>query len=165
MNILKFPKRTANEPPFFSDIREEGYHIYSIKNAKKPGFYPPEFPDYPGVALKDLKEDDSIIIRVFFGIGTGKNLRVDGGYVDFKIELIESNTLLGSIITNLPRDFSLSTGESLEIYQEEILYKSESLNLHLPERFPYRSFPWLFLWHAALLYPPLEHAEYNLMGW
>jgi len=79
MTIVKFPQKNT-EPPFFSDIREDGYHIYSFENSKTLNFYPPELPDYPGVALKDLKEDDIIIIRVFFGIGKGKNMRVDGAY-------------------------------------------------------------------------------------
>jgi hypothetical protein len=67
MTIIKFPKKNpSSEPPFFSDIREDGYHVFSLKNAKKPNFYAPELPDYQGVALKDLKEDDDITIRVFF---------------------------------------------------------------------------------------------------
>jgi hypothetical protein len=75
MTIIKFPKKNpSSEPPFFSDIREDGYHVFSLKNAKKPNFYAPELPDYQGVALKDLKEDDDITIRVFFGIGKGKTI-------------------------------------------------------------------------------------------
>ena len=126
MTILKFPKNPSKEPPFFSDIKEDGYHIYSLKNAKKPDFYPPEFPDYPGVNLSDLKEYDIITIRVFFGIGSGKKMRVDGGYVDLEIELVEKDSAMGSIITELPKEFALSKGESLEVFEEEILYKSES---------------------------------------
>ncbi|MFT5725897.1 MAG: hypothetical protein ACI8PB_000013 [Desulforhopalus sp.] len=45
-------------------------------NANKLNYYPKEIPDYPGVALKDLKQDDVITIRVFFGIGKGKKMRV-----------------------------------------------------------------------------------------
>ena len=53
MPIIKFPKKKpSNEPPFFSDIKEEGYHIYSLKNAKKANFYAPELPNYAGVSLK-----------------------------------------------------------------------------------------------------------------
>ena len=126
MPILKFPKNPSNEPPFFSDIKEGGYHIYSLKNAKKSNFYPPEMPDYPGVNLKDLEEDDIITIRVFFGIGSGKKMRVDGGYVDLKIEVVEKDSAMGSIITELPKEFALSKGESIEVFEEEILYKSES---------------------------------------
>jgi hypothetical protein len=126
MPIIKFPKNPNNEPPFFSDIKEDGYHIYSLKNAKTPNYYPPELPDYPGVSLKDLKEDDIITIRVFFGIGKGEKMRVDGGYVDLRIELVEKNTVMGVIVTELPKDFALSTGESIELFKDEILYKADS---------------------------------------
>ena len=53
-------------------------------------------------------------------------MRVDGGYVDLKIELVEKNSAMGSIITELPKEFALSKGESIEVFEEEILYKSES---------------------------------------
>ena len=124
MSTLKFPKKSSNEPPFLSDIRKDGYHVYSLKNAKTPNYYPKEIPDYPGAALKDLKEDDIITIRVFFGIGKGKNMRIDGGHVDLKVELVEKDTIMAAIITDLPVEFALSTGESIELFEEEILYKA-----------------------------------------
>lgn len=127
MPIIKFPqKKSKNEPPFFSDIKEDGYHVYSLKNAKKPNYYPPELPDYPGVAVNDLKEDDIITVRVFFGIGKGKNMRVDGGHIDLRVEFVDEGRLMGAIITELPDDFALNTGESVEVFPEEILYKAES---------------------------------------
>ncbi len=126
MPVVKFPKNQSNEPPFFSDIKEDGYHVYSLKNAKKPNFYPPELPDYPGVPLKDLKEDDIITIRVFFGIGKGKDMRVDGGHIDLRVELIEEDVVMGLIITELPDQFALSKGDSIDVFQEEILYKAET---------------------------------------
>jgi len=125
MPIINFPQNPSNEPPFFSDIKEDGYHIFSLKNAKKPNFYPPELPDYPGAALKDLKEDDVITVRVFFGIGKGKNMRVDGGYIDLRVEFVEKDRVMGVITTQLPKEFELSTGESIEVFEEEILYKVE----------------------------------------
>lgn len=126
MPIIKFPKKTTNEPPFFSDIKEDGYHIYSLKNAKKQNFYPPELPDYPGVFLSDLKEDDIITIRVFFRIGSIKDMRVDGGHIDLKVELVEKDSISAVITTQLPEEFALSTGESIELYEDEILSKAES---------------------------------------
>ena len=126
MSKIKFPKKPSNEPPFFSDIKEDGYHIYSLKNAKIPSYYPPELPNYPGVALKELKEDDIIIIRVFFGIGKGKNMRVDGGHIDLQVEFVDKDKVLAVIITELPEDFALSNGDSIEVFQEEILYKADS---------------------------------------
>lgn len=116
MAIINFPSQQGNEPPFFKDIREDGYHIYSLDNVKIPNYYPDELPEYPGVSIGDLKEDDIITIRVFFGIGSGKNMRVDGGYLDLKIELVEKDTVMGAIVTELPKEFALSTGESLEVY-------------------------------------------------
>jgi len=125
MPVIQFPKTPKNEPPFFSDIKEDGYHVYSLKNAKKPNFYAPELPEYPGVDLKDLKEDDIITIRVFFGIGKGKSMRVDGGHIDLRVELVDKDNVMGAIITELPGELALSTGESIEVFPEEILYKAE----------------------------------------
>ena len=64
------------------DILNDGYHIFSREKAKIPGFYPSRFPDYPGVKRTDLTISDQITVRAFFRIGSGKNLRVDGGYID-----------------------------------------------------------------------------------
>jgi hypothetical protein len=123
MTIIKFPTQ-PKEPLFFKDVREDGYHIYSLKNAKKPNCYAPELPDYSGVLLKDLKGGDTITVRVFFGIGNGKNMRVDGGYLDLKVEHIEDDSVSAVILTQLPEEFALSTGGSIEVFQEEILYKA-----------------------------------------
>ncbi len=125
MPIINFPKNPSQEPPFFQDIREDGYHIYNLNNAKKPKYYPPELPKYPGVALKDLKEEDIFTIRLFFGIGKGKNMRVESGYIDLQVEFVDKNSVIGAILTELPDQFVLKTGESIEIFQEEILYKVE----------------------------------------
>lgn len=125
MPIINFPQNPSQEPPFFSDVKEDGYHIYNLKNAKKPNYYPPELPIYPGVALKDLKEDDVITIRAFFGIGKGKNMRVESGYIDLQVEFVGEDRVLANILTDLPEEFALKTGESIEVFQEEILYKVE----------------------------------------
>lgn len=125
MTIIKFPQKPSNEPPFFSDIKEDDYHIYSLKNAKTPNYYPPELPKYPGVALKNLQEDDVITIRAFLGIGKGQNLRVESGYIDLQVEVISEDRLMATILTDLPGEFALSTGESIEVFPEEILYKAE----------------------------------------
>ena len=125
MPIINFPQKPDKEPPFFSEIKEDGYHIYNLKNAKEPNYYPSELPQYPGVALKDLKEDEVITIRVFFGIGKGKKMRVDGGYVDLRVEFVDEDRVVGAIITELPEELALSTGESIEVFEEEILYKVE----------------------------------------
>jgi hypothetical protein len=124
MPKVKFPSESS-EPPFFADIRKDGYHILSLENQKIPGYYPKELPRYPGVSLKDLEIDDVITIRAFVKVGKGKDFRVDGGLIDLKVEFIESDRVLALITTLLPKDFPLETGGSVEIFEEEILYKAE----------------------------------------
>jgi hypothetical protein len=111
---------------FYSDIERDGYHIYSRKNAKIKGFYPNEFPDYPNVSLGDLKVGGRITIRAFFPTGAGSTIRVDGGYIDLEVEHIETDHIFGVILTELPEEFALGTGDSLEIWEDEILYKREA---------------------------------------
>lgn len=118
MTIIKFPSR-KNEPAFLNEIKTNGYHIYSLNNAKAPDYYPPELPEYPGVNIKDLEIEDVIAIRVFFGIGTGKNMRIDGGRIDLKIEHIDNDKVLAVIMTAPPNEFSIKTGTSIEIYEED----------------------------------------------
>jgi len=125
MTINKFPSKSS-EPPFFNDIREDGYHILSLDNLKIPNYYPKELPSYPGVSLKNLKVDDLITIRVFFRVGKGKNFRVDGGLIDLKVEHIEDGKVLAVITTQLPKGLTLGTGDSIEVYEDEILYKADS---------------------------------------
>lgn len=124
MTIIKFPTN-PKDSQFFKDINENGYHIFSLKSAKIPEFYPNEFPDYSGVNISDLQVGDEVTIRVFFGVGTGKDVRVDGGYLDLEIEHIEDKQVMGVITTQLPEGFALATGSTLEIFEEEILYKRE----------------------------------------
>ncbi len=125
MTIIKFPSR-KNEPAFLNDIKEDGYHVYSLNNAKIHGYYPREFSKYPEVNLETLKNDDTVTIRVFFGIGTGENIQADGDYLDLKIEHIDGETIFAIILTELPKEFPLQIGGSLEIYEDEILYKTEA---------------------------------------
>ena len=101
-----------------------GYHVFSMENAKLPEYYPTAFPAYPGVDLRQLRVGDVITIRVFFRIAADGLVRPDGGYVDLEVEDIEGETVFGTILTRLPRDFPLQTGDSLELYPDEILYKT-----------------------------------------
>ena len=123
-NIIKFPA-SPGKFPFFKEIFEQGYHVFSMENAKLPDYYPNKFPDYPGVSLRNLNVGDVITIRVFFQIGSGKNVRADGGYLDLEVEYIEDETVFGVILTKLPPEFPLQKGDSLEIYHDEILYKAQ----------------------------------------
>ena len=124
MPVIKIPT-DPNKTPFFKDIIEKGYHIFSLINAKKPDFYPNEFPDYPGVSIKNLKIGDTITVRVFFRVGTGEDIRADGGYIDLEVEHIEEKSVMAVILTELPKEFSLCTGDSIDVFEEEILYKNK----------------------------------------
>jgi len=126
-NILKSPSQ-SDRFPFFKEILGNGYHVFSMENAKLPDYYPNKFPDYPGVDLQHLHVVDVITIRVFFRIGTGEHVRADGGYLDLdlEVELIEGETVFGVIQTQLPKEFPLQAGSSLEIYAVEILYKVQA---------------------------------------
>ncbi len=117
------PVPKTKEQKFCTDIVEDGYHILNLKSAKIPGFYPNKFPAYPGVKLKELTVDERITVRAFFRVGTGEPVKVDGGLIDLKIEHIDSDHVFGVVLTRLPERFPVSTGSSLEIHQDEILYK------------------------------------------
>ncbi len=123
MPIINFPKNPTNVPPFFSDVKEDGYHIYSLKNAKKPNFYPPELPDYPGVPLKDLKEDDVITIRVFFLVGDDECLQIKSELVEMEVVFVEHDSVVLEVMTELSDEAPLEKYDSLELYEEDILYK------------------------------------------
>jgi len=123
-NILKFPAQNDSFP-FFKEILENGCHVFSMENAKVPDYYPNKFPDYPGVDLQHLHIGDVVTIRVFFRIGANKNVHADGGYLDLEVEHIEGETVFGVIQTQLPKEFPLQAGDSLEIYPDEILYKAQ----------------------------------------
>lgn len=113
-----FPKAST---PFLKDIEEDGYHIFSRKYAKIPGYYLSEFPEYPGAKISDLSVGDQITIRAFFNIGAGKSKRIDGGYIDLEIEHIEDDHVMALIVTQLPSHFPLQTGSTIELFEDEIL--------------------------------------------
>lgn len=117
---------TKNEPAFINDIKEDGYHVYSLKNAKIPDYYPVESAKYPGVRIQDLKVGDVITIRIFCRVGFGINMRIDGRYVDLEIEHIEDQGVIAVILTILPESFPLAAGHSMEVYEDEILYRTKS---------------------------------------
>ena len=124
MTILKFPLKQSNSP-FFKDIIDEGYHVFSLKNAKIPNYYPNEFPDEPCVPLTDLKVGDVITVRVFFRIGSDEDVRADGGYLDLEIGDVFHDGVTAVILTQLPKEFPLTAGDSLDVFEEEILYRNK----------------------------------------
>jgi hypothetical protein len=125
MKKVKSPS-DKNEPAFIHDIKKDGYHVYSLKKAKIPNFYPPELPRYPGVSINSLEIEDVITIRIFFGIGKGRNMRIDGGVIDLQVEEVHSESVMANILTALPEKFLLKAGGSIEIFEDEILYKADS---------------------------------------
>ncbi len=125
--MTKF-KFTTQQPEsqFFQDIMENGYHIFNLNNVKIPDYYPGILPDFPGARVEDLKIGDVITIVVFFKVASSENIGADGGEIDLEVKHIASETVTAVILTPLPKEFALSTGESIEIFQEEILYKTKS---------------------------------------
>jgi len=130
MATIKFSTSKKPNDEFFQDILEDGYHVFSLNKAKIPGFYLSNFPEYPGVSLNDLKIGDIITIRVFFRVGKGEDVRADGGYIDLEVEFIEEDKVLANITTLLPKKFPLETGGSIEVFENEILYKAGQFKVH-----------------------------------
>ncbi len=109
-------------PEYHSDLKEEGFHIFSKKKSKIKGFYPKEFPKYDEeIDLSSLKKGDIVTIRVFFLVSRVPVFRADGGYVDLDIEFIDGETIWGNILTELPPQFPLAKGTSIELSIDEIL--------------------------------------------
>jgi hypothetical protein len=124
VTIINFPPQQF-ESPFYDDIITEGYHIYSLKNAKIPNYYPIEFLDDQGISIKDLKVGDTITVRVFFKVDDGEDITADGGYMDLEVEEILPDKVTAVILTELPEEFPLDVGASIEVFEEEILYRNK----------------------------------------
>ncbi len=122
MTLLQFPQK-QQDAIFFKDILNEGYHIFSLKNAKIPNYYPDEVPDdEAGVKINDLKVGDTITVRIFFRVeDDGEEIQAEGGYLDLMVEGITDNAVSAVIFTQLPEAFVLGTGETIEVLEEEIL--------------------------------------------
>jgi len=63
--------------------------------------------------------------EVFVGIGKGAKMRVDGGLIDLRVELIEEDVVTAAIVTQLPKGFPLVTGDSTEVFEDKILYRND----------------------------------------
>lgn len=109
----------------FREIMAEGYHVYNRGKAQVPGFYPQEFPAYPRVKLSTLGVGDRIGVRVFFRIGLGRELRADGGCLEVEVVVVSEGRLFGRVISPLPSMLVWETGRTVEIGEEEILFKRE----------------------------------------
>ncbi len=124
MPIINFPSQQPNSS-FYEDIISEGYHIYSLKNAKTPNYYPDEFLDDSGVSLKELKVGDTVTVKIFFRIDNGEEISADGGYMDLEVMDISHDGVAAVILTELPEEFPLEKDDSIEIFEGEILYRNK----------------------------------------
>jgi len=107
---------------FNSDLKEEGFHVYSRNKSKIKGFYPKEFPSYDKeIDISKLEEGDFIIIRVFFLISKFPVFKADGGLIDLEIESIIDDVIYGNILTKLPDHFPLAQGTTIELSIDEII--------------------------------------------
>lgn len=119
---------SRNHKAFFKDINEHGFHIFSRRHAKVPGFYPNAFPAFPEIDISDLNEDDTITVRAFFRIGKSSTPRVDSGQMDLQVKRVDRDAkrILGEILTELPPMFVLSKGASIELGLDEVLSARKS---------------------------------------
>ena len=51
-------------------------------------------------------------------------MRVDGAHIDLRVEFVDKDKVLAVIITELPSEIELSTGDSIEVFEDEILVKA-----------------------------------------
>lgn len=118
---MTFDSRDHQE--FFDDIDENRFHIFSRRNAAKPGFYPNAFPAYPEIAIDDVRVGDCITVRAFFAVGRSKPPRIDSGEMTLEIESVDRDErlLLANILTELPESFALAKGTSIELDLDEVL--------------------------------------------
>ena len=72
-----------------------------------------------------LKVGDVITVRVFFRVDSGKNIQEDGGYLDLEVEDIIYDGVTAVILSELPKKFPLSAGDSIDVFEEEILFRKK----------------------------------------
>ena len=110
-------------PNIFDDIKEEGYVVFSNKKKDLPNYYTTILNDYPGVSSKNLQTHNLFTIKVYVAHGVSLSLpRIIDDYIDLTVESITDVGVIGKIVTELPEDFPLKTGSSMEVLEEEILY-------------------------------------------
>lgn len=62
---------------------------------------------------------------MFFRVDDGEDISADGGYMDLEVEEIFHDKVTAVILTELPEQFPLETGDSIEVFEEEILYRNK----------------------------------------
>ena len=108
-------------PNIFDDIKEKGYVVFNIR-CNLQNYYPSVFNKYPGVNITDLKIYDLITIKIFMLDDKDGDARIIEEFIDLTIESIEGDKIIADILKDLPEDFPLSTGDWMEILEEEIVY-------------------------------------------
>jgi len=108
---------------FFSDLANEGFHIFSRRNAQTTGYYPNAFPSFPEIDITNIKEGDTVTVRAFFPTNKLTPSRIDSGHMDLVVEHVDrdAKTLFGNIVTELPPGFALAKGTTIELSLDEVL--------------------------------------------
>ncbi len=119
--LMKIGKSSHSCGDFKLEMKEKGFAIFSIRKNKKTGYYPNKFPDFEEIDINKLSDGDRITFRAFFQIGENKSCRIDSGLIDAEIELIEEDTIWADIQTELPVQFPLQKGTTLELTIDEII--------------------------------------------
>lgn len=108
---------------FFSDLANEGFHIFSRSNAKITGHYPNAFPSFPELDIANIAEGDTVTVRAFFSTSKVAPSKIDSGHMDLEVEHVDrdTQTIFGNIVTKLPPGFALAAGTTIELSLDEVL--------------------------------------------
>ena len=112
--------KTSN---IYNDIAEKGFVVFSNQKSKQLDYYPGVCNSYPGVSIKELKIYDLITIKVFITDERGDLPQLIDDYIDLTIKSISDGKVTAEALTVLPEDFHFKTDSSVEILEEEILYR------------------------------------------
>jgi len=73
------------------EIKEAGYHIFSVYRQKTLNHYPGAFNNYPGVSFNTLSLNDMITIKVFYIKDSENCGRTKDIYLDLSVKELGSN--------------------------------------------------------------------------
>ena len=62
---------------------------------------------------------------MFFRIDDGEDISADGGYMDLEVEGIFHDGVTAVILTELPEEFPLEKDDSIDVFEDEILYRNK----------------------------------------
>jgi len=72
----------------------------------------------------DLKKDDQVAIRIFFLSGTYDKLQTESELVEMEVVVVDDDdSAVVEVVSELPDEAPLEKYDSIELYEEEILYK------------------------------------------